>query len=190
MNNQSAPLIMLIGLPGSGKSTWAEQFVYGQPNHEQPNHEQPDYKQPDYKQPSHRQPDCKHPNYKLIATDKIRYQLYGDEAVQGEWLQIWHVVMAQLKAARAAIAADILTGVIYDATNARRRHRREFIQAASTCGYDAIHALWFNPPLDVCLARNQARARQVPIEVIEKMHRQLTAAPPTVAEGLTSIKIM
>lgn len=156
--NQTAPLIMLIGLPGSGKSTWARQFVAQQPD------------------------------YTLIATDDIRYQLYGDEATQGEWLQIWRTVLTQLKEAKAEIAAGQLTSVIYDATNTRRRHRREFIQAAKGCGYSPIHALWLDTPLTVCLARNQARARQVPPEVIEKMHRQLTAAPPSEAEGLASIK--
>ncbi|MFK8185009.1 MAG: AAA family ATPase [Phormidesmis sp.] len=156
--DQLAPLIMLIGLPGSGKSTWAKQFITHQPD------------------------------YKLIATDDVRYQLYGDEAVQGEWLQIWRAVLSQLKEAREAIAAGKLTSVIYDATNARRRHRREFIQAAKDCGYGPIHALWLDTPLASCLARNQTRDRHVPTDVIEKMHRQLTEAPPSEAEGFASIK--
>ena len=155
---QSAPLIMLIGLPGSGKSTWAKRFVEVRPD------------------------------YRLVATDDIRYQLYGDEAIQGEWLQIWRTVLGQLKDARAAIAAGTLSSVIYDATNARRRHRREFIQAAQLQSYSPIHALWIDTPLETCLARNRSRRRQVPSEVIEKMHRQLTDAPPTAAEGFASIK--
>ncbi|MEM6449116.1 MAG: AAA family ATPase [Cyanobacteria bacterium P01_D01_bin.105] len=158
MNSDQGSLIMLIGLPGSGKSTWARQFIEQQPN------------------------------YRLIATDDVRYQLYGDEAVQGEWLHIWRTVLGQLKAARAAISAGQLTGVIYDATNARRRHRREFIQAAKDCGYPSIHALWLDTALAVCLARNQMRTRRVPTAIIEKMHRQLTAAPPSEAEGFASLK--
>lgn len=148
----------MIGLPGSGKSTWADQF-------------------------------CKQrPDYELIATDTIRYQLFGDEAIQGEWRLVWREVQRRLKVARDAIALNQLTGVVYDATNARRRHRREFLEAAQSHGYDPIHALWLDTPLAVCLARNQSRARTVPPEVIEKMHRQLSDAPPGEAEGFASIK--
>jgi len=157
-DEQGAPLVMLIGLPGSGKSTWAKRFIELRPD------------------------------YKLIATDDVRYQLYGDEAIQGDWLQVWQAILVQLKEAREAIALGTLTSVIYDATNARRRHRREFIQAVERLGYSPIHALWVDPPLAVCLRRNQSRARKVPTEVIKKMHRQLTDAPPTEEEGLASVK--
>ncbi len=149
---------MMIGLPGSGKSTWAAHFV------------------------------AQRPIYRLIATDDIRAHLYGNAAIQGEWTAIWQMVLQQLKENYRAIAEGTASGVIYDATNVRHRHRREFIQVAKGLGYQPLIGVWIDTPLAVCLERNLARSRQVPPEVIEKMHRQLTAAPPTMAEGLDGLK--
>lgn len=148
----------MIGLPGSGKSTWAARFV------------------------------AQSPNCRLIGTDEVRAQLYGDAAIQGEWMAIWRTVLQQLQESYRAIAEGTASGVIYDATNVRRRHRREFIQAAQGLGYQPLIGVWMDTPLGVCLARNLARSRQVPPEIIEKMHRQLAAAPPTVAEGFDNLK--
>lgn len=149
---------MMIGLPGSGKSTWADRLM------------------------------AERPGYRLIATDDIRAQLYGNAAIQGEWMAIWRTVLQQLHESYRAISEGTASGVVYDATNVRRRHRREFIQAAQGVGYQPLIGVWIDTPLMVCLERNLARSRQVPSAVIEKMHRQLTAAPPTVAEGIDDLK--
>ena len=52
----------LIGLPGSGKSTFARQWVEYDPN-------------------------CI-----IISTDTIRAELFGDETIQGDWNLIEQVV--------------------------------------------------------------------------------------------------
>ena len=153
----SAPLILTVGIPGSGKSTWAQTLV------------------------------DKKPNYQIISTDSIRAQLYGDEAIQGEWMEIRRVLVQALKSARQSIAQGHTAAVIYDATNAKRRQRREFIQLARSCNYHPLIAAWIETPLAVCLQRNAERSRQVPPAIIEKMHRQLTAAPPTPEEGIDQI---
>lgn len=147
----------MVGLPASGKSTWAIDYVRR----------------------------C--PGYWLVSTDDIRAELYGDAALQGEWRDIWRLLMQRLRDGYRAIAQGQATGLIYDATNVRRRHRREFVQAVRACGYTPVVAVWMDTPLATCLLRNQERSRQVPAEVIEKMHRQLTAAPPTQAEALDHI---
>ena len=152
-----APLILTVGIPGSGKSTWAQNLI------------------------------AQKPGYHLISTDSIRAQLYGDEAIQGEWLEIWRTLKASLTAARQSIAQGKTTAVIYDATNARRRQRREFIQLARAYHYDPIIAAWIDTPLEICLHRNSERSRQVPPHIIKTMHRQLTGAPPITAENLTQI---
>ncbi|MGB7249343.1 MAG: AAA family ATPase [Phormidesmis sp.] len=154
IESEPAPLIVMVGLPGSGKSTWAQRFI------------------------------ARRSGYCVVATDDIRAQLYGSAAVQGEWLEIWRVVLRQLCDRYHDISTGEATGVIYDATNVRRRHRREFIQSARACGYAPVVAVWIDTPLVACLERNLGRSRRVPTEVIEKMHRQLTAAPPTTAEAL------
>ncbi|MEO0458156.1 MAG: AAA family ATPase [Cyanobacteria bacterium P01_A01_bin.114] len=152
---RSQPLaIVLIGLPGSGKSTWARDFIAQQPQ------------------------------YQLISTDIIRAQLYGDEAAQGEWNQIWYQVQQRLREglAQAGKSTAPPMGIVYDATNVRRRYRRRLLGTLKTLGY-STGGLWFDLPVACCLRRNQQRTRQVPEAVILRMGRQIQGARPAVAEG-------
>ncbi|MEM9161487.1 MAG: AAA family ATPase [Cyanobacteria bacterium P01_F01_bin.4] len=142
--------LVLIGLPGSGKSTWAQSFV------------------------------IQHPQYQLISTDMIRAHLYGNEATQGEWEHVWAEIHRRLR--EAATPDSDSTGIIYDATNARRRYRRRLLGTLKTLDY-AIGGLWFDIPLGCCLQRNQKRTRQVPETVIWKMARQLQGGRPAINEG-------
>jgi predicted kinase len=80
-----------------------------------------------------------------------------------------------------------LDGLIYDATNARRRHRLEAIAAAREVGFTTISLVWFDLPLSVALERNQGRSRQVPPDIIAAMARQIQGAPPSLAEGVDQI---
>jgi predicted kinase len=147
-------LVLLIGLPGSGKSTLARQLLVADPK------------------------------LTLISTDKIRERLFGDEIIQGEWLVIWREVQRQFQQAVIQISRGEICAAIYDATNAQRRHRREIMTYARTAGFKQIVGLWVDTPVWLCLARNRQRDRQVPEEVILRMHRQLRDAPPSLSEGL------
>ncbi len=122
------------------------------------------------------------PQLQLISTDAIRGQLFGCEAIQGSWLLIWREVERQFQQA-------ISTGsvAIFDATNAQRRHRREVITLARDFGFTQITGIWVNIPVWLCLARNKKRSRQVPEEIILRMHRQLRDAPPSLEEGLDNL---
>jgi predicted kinase len=122
-----------------------------------------------------------------VSTDAIRAELYGNEAIQGEWGQIWRQVIAQWRQGIEAIQRGELDGVIYDATNARRRHRREAIAAARELGFRPITLFWFDVPLSLALERNQGRSRQVPPDIIAAMHRQIQGAPPSLAEGVDQV---
>ncbi|WP_040483908.1 AAA family ATPase [Lyngbya aestuarii] len=148
-------LILMIGLPGSGKSFFATQLQIN------------------------------HPQYQLISTDTIRAQLFGDEGIQGPWLRVWSQVQYQFKQ-----AVGEGTDAIYDATNTQRRQRKEVITVAREIGFDPIFAVWVNTPLEICLQRNQNRLRQVPEEIILKMHRQLTDVPPSLSEPLDSLIVL
>jgi predicted kinase len=148
------PLLLLVGVPGSGKSTWAREFV------------------------------ATHRRYLVVSTDAIRAELYGDESIQGDWDQVWQRVLTQWQAAVEAIYRGNLEGVIYDATNARRRHRRHTLAAARQIGFTSITLAWFDLPLRVALDRNRQRSRQVPGAVIATMYRQLQGAPPALGEGV------
>ena len=147
-------LILLIGLPGSGKSYLAQQLLA---------------------EDSRRQ---------LISTDAIRYHLFGDEAIQGPWLLVWREVQRQFQQAIVQISCAAAQSAIYDATNAQRRSRREVIALARAAGFTHITGVWLNTPVWLCLARNRRRSRRVPEDVIFRMHRQLRDAPPSLSEGL------
>lgn len=154
------PLLMLVGIPGSGKSTWAADFV------------------------------ASHPRHRLVSTDNLRAALYGDEAIQGDWRQIWQRVLTHWREAIEAIGRGALDGVIYDATNTRRKNRRGAIAAARSVGFTAITLVYFDLPLSLALERNQERSRQVPADVIAAMHRQLQGAPPSVQEGCDRLLVL
>jgi predicted kinase len=148
------PIILLIGLPGSGKSTWAAGFI------------------------------SLNPDYRVVSTDATRAALYGNEATQGDWQTIWRVIQQDLRQWIGQIDQDLVQGVVFDATNARRRYRRRLIQYLMQLGYSPIGAIWFDVPLADCLRRNAQRSRQVPEPVLQRMHRQLEGGVPSVAEGL------
>ncbi|MCU0526427.1 MAG: AAA family ATPase [Elainella sp. Prado103] len=150
-------LVFLIGVPGSGKSTWAAAF---QKNH----------------------------TCQLISTDRIRAELFGDEAIQGDWGLIWAAVQQQFQPAIQQIRAGEIEVALYDATNTKRRYRRDLIQMARSSGFNHIRGVWLNPPLAVCLERNRHRSRQVPEAVIYRMHRQLWGAPPRLREGMDQLQ--
>ncbi|WP_353930138.1 AAA family ATPase [Okeanomitos corallinicola TIOX110] len=122
------------------------------------------------------------PQMQLISTDAIRGQLFGAEAIQGSWLLIWQEIERQF---RQATTANIST--IFDATNAQRKNRREIIELAREIGFTHITGIWIKTPVWVCLKRNQNRDRQVPEEVILRMHRQLRDAPPSLNDGIDEI---
>lgn len=148
-----ASLILLIGLPGSGKTTLAQQLI------------------------------TQRPDYRLVSTDRIRAQLFGDEATQGPWLQVWREVQRQFQRSLTEMLQGQAFGVIYDATNAARKQRRRVVQLARGVGFSHISYVWLDTPLALCLERNQKRDRQVPEEIILQMQRQLLGAPPGLGEG-------
>jgi predicted kinase len=122
------------------------------------------------------------PQMQLISTDAIRGQLFGSEAIQGAWLLIWREIEQQFQ--QAIVAGKT---VIFDATNAQRRHRREVIALARDRGFTHITGIWVQTPVWLCLARNKRRIRKVPEEIILQMHRQLRDAPPSLEEGLDNL---
>ena len=122
------------------------------------------------------------PQMQLISTDAIRGQLFGSETIQGPWLLIWRELERQFQ---QAITAD--QGVIFDATNAQRKNRREVITLARDCGFRHLTGIWVRTPVWLCLARNQRRIRQVPEDIILRMHRQLRDAPPSLEEGIDEL---
>ncbi len=153
----TATLLLLVGLPGSGKSTWCEQIQQY------------------------------YPNVRVICPDRIRATLYGRDDIQGNWATIAMLVEYHFCQAVDAIAQQASPFAIYDATNAIVQHRCEAIARAHACGFTTVIGMWFNLPLATCLARNQARSRLVPPSIIEQMDQALQQSPPRLREGFDRI---
>ncbi|MEB3355942.1 MAG: AAA family ATPase [Synechococcales bacterium] len=149
---------ILIGPPGAGKSTLAATWQ-------------------------------KHdPALCIVSTDRIRAELFGDAAIQGEWSQVEAQVLQQIQ---QAIAAG--QSVVYDATNAKRSWRLHLLQQLrQTCeaaNQEPVQWVgWYlKTPLATCHSRNQGRSRSVDDSVIDDMAQALKQFPPVVAEGFAAV---
>ncbi|WP_330203587.1 AAA family ATPase [Cyanobacterium sp. DS4] len=142
----------LIGVPASGKSTFAQLLAQTG-------------------------------NYQIISTDTIRKELYGDEIVQGNWLEIEAEVLKQIKN-----TITLNKGIIYDATNAQRAWRMDLLSKIEK-QIGKIHWLAWYLNLDLKIAQkwNSQRDRTVPDNIIERMNDSLQQFPPHVAEGFINI---
>ncbi|NJN29509.1 MAG: AAA family ATPase [Synechococcales cyanobacterium RM1_1_8] len=128
------------------------------------------------------------PNLTWVSSDRIRYQLYGNEATQGHWPTIEATALDQI---RQAIAQG--QSILYDATNAKLQWRKDFLAKAAplTTAQGIPWLAWvLLPPVEICLQRNQQRGRKVPDAAIALSHASITPQPPTPAEGFLAIHIL
>ena len=150
---------LLIGQPASGKSTLARALA------------------PLLTEPGE-------PPAVLLSTDVIRAEVFGDEAVQGPWVDIQQRLHQRLQ---EAVAAGI--PVIVDATHARRAWRLALTQALPLPAPVGWIGWWLYTDLPTSLAWNTRRERAVPVPVIQEMAAAL-ADPhfgPSRAEGFAAI---
>lgn len=153
MNQMSSKMqngmILLIGLPGSGKSTWAERYATNR----------------------------KHTV--IISSDKIREELYGDAAKQGDNNKIFSLVKE-----RAEEALRNCKNVIIDATNLTVKDRSVYFDIA--IDFDAtVTGILFDIPVEECKHRNSKRDRVVPDFVYDKMVKRYEQ--PQLSEGFTML---
>lgn len=146
---------LLIGLPGSGKSTFAEILATL----------------------------CD--DAVIISSDRARQTLYGDETIQGNWQEIESELLQQVQTAIAQGKT-----VIYDATNAKRAHRLDWLQKMETLlGQSHAWMGWYlQTSSETAKEWNQKRDRQVPEGVIDRMQTTLKRFPPHASEGFVKVQ--
>ena len=147
MNKPS--FIMMVGLPGSGKSTYAKTLTLdGKP-------------------------------YIIHSSDKLREELYGDAAIQGDNNKLFAELHKRIK-------EDLRYGenVVYDATNIKKKNRIAFLREIEDvpCHKDCIVMA---TEYKACVYNNEHRERKVPPEVIRRMF--LNYQPPHESEGFREI---
>jgi predicted kinase len=106
------------------------------------------------------------PDAVVICADTIRAEL-GDAADQSHTPKAFEMAFERLG---SAIGASQI--VIWDATNTQGWERRQLIDAVGRPRPETL-AVHLRVPLPVALGRNAYRSRQVPPEVIERMHQDL-----------------
>ena len=150
---------LLIGPPGSGKSTVAQQLAAL-------------LQGPDGEAGL------------VLSTDAIRSELFGDAAVQGPWREIRAVLLERLQ---TAIAAG--QPVVIDATHARRSWRVLYTQQLQLPRPVEWIGWWLKTPLPTCLQWTQQRDRPVPEAVVEEFHGSLASRffGPDRSEGFAAI---
>jgi predicted kinase len=116
-----------------------------------------------------------------ISSDEIRRLIADDPHDQTMHARIFATVRYLV---RQRIAAGRPVNYV-DATHLTPWERKPYVRLAQRHGC-TLEALFFDTPIEICIARNQIRDRIVPEEAIREMARRLV--PPSKKEGFTSVK--
>ena len=142
--------IMMVGIPGSGKSTMADRI-------------------------------SRVTGYPIIGSDRVRGELYGDEAIQGDPIEVFTKIVDDIM-----VHAKVGQSVIYDATSIKKKYRMQMIQRFRKY-YDVMKAVIVAEPYEVCVERNACRDRVAPEYVLRRMYLQFEM--PCYWEGFDAIEL-
>lgn len=114
----------------------------------------------------------------VLCPDDFRLVLTGKEY----WLPAEDSVWSHVKTAARVLVAK--HSVIIDATHLTVGSRAQWVRIAQSLKVH-IWCIHFDIPFDVCWARNSARKRVVPLDVMERMRDSFEK--PTLEEGFGKI---
>jgi predicted kinase len=115
-----------------------------------------------------------------ISSDEIRRLVADDPHDQTMNARIFSVIRYLI---RQRVAAGRPVTYV-DATHLTEWERKPYVILAQRYGC-TLEALFFDVPVEICIARNQARDRVVPEAAIRKMAEQMI--PPSTQEGFAEI---
>lgn len=118
-----------------------------------------------------------------LSSDAVRRLLADDPTDQSLHPRVFATLRYLLRH-RLAISRPV---TYIDATNLTRAERRPYLRIAQAYGAEA-EALFFDVPLEECLARNRRRDRVVPEEAVRRMAAKLV--PPSADEGFARVTIV
>lgn len=144
-------IVLLIGPCGCGKTTYALKYIE------------------------------QHNNTIHLSSDKVREELWGDEAIQGDNNEVFRLLQS-----RAIDALNNGYNVVYDCTNMTRKDRACIISVCPKFAKIEAHVIF--TPIETCIERDAARERTVGKEVIDRMLKRFQA--PFFDEGLDEIKVI
>ena len=121
--------------------------------------------------------------FSIVCPDDIREELFGDASDQSQGWRVFQIAYDRL---REGLWDNDIPGVIFDATNCRRKARRDVLEEAGSAFDYAICAV-SDADLDTCLAQNARRDRVVPDEVVERMYSNLQQNWPDTSEGFDEV---
>ena len=144
-------LYVLIGIPGSGKSTF-----------------------------------CKDLKLPVVSTDRIRFQMFGDEACQIAPEKVFNTAYGMI-----ASCLSYRSDVVFDATSTTEWSRKTLLTKMKNCiGEFRKVAILFMTPVEECKRRNANRLRVVPEDVIDRQYVQLMRDAHTIPDQFDEVIVI
>lgn len=134
-----ANLYVLVGLPGAGKSTWANNFLLSETNNKR--------------------------DYKILSSDKYRYNLYHDARDQSHNAKVFEAMFRDM---RKFVSEGIDVVIDATNTTLKSRRKVINALGSDRNKVDRIIAVVIAPPIEKVIAQDRRREFSVGEEVINK----------------------